>query len=81
MVCLYSAPDLRLYEESSSTVYSITELSEEEGLRVVDVKQILSVVAIIPHEHHVLPGDQRYFVWEQMGLDISILGVPEPDLE
>ena len=81
LVQLYSGPDPDLFERSSWMVYSITQLSQEDGYRLVHVKSIMSVVAVIPHDHHVVPGDQRFFVWEQMGLDMSTLGVPEPDLE
>ena len=81
LVRLYSGPDPLLYERSSYTVYSVTQLSEEEGYRVVPAKAILSVVAVVPHNHHIQPDDTRFFVWEQMGLDLSTLGFPEPDLE
>jgi len=36
---------------------------------------------VIPHDHHVKSGDMCFFVWEKMGLDISLMGTPEPDIE
>jgi hypothetical protein len=41
---------------------------------VIDVKSILSVVAMVPHLP--FPGDtsERYFVVEKPGLDVASLG-------
>ena len=55
------------------TVYSMTKLDDTEGLRVVPIKSILSVISVQPHSYQVVPGEQRFFVWEQIGLDMSIL--------
>jgi hypothetical protein len=44
---------------------------------VIDVKSILSVVAMVPHRPHLpFPGDtsERYFVVEKPGLDVASLG-------
>ncbi|KAG1799693.1 uncharacterized protein HD556DRAFT_1231122 [Suillus plorans] len=46
IICLYSHPDEDLLRLSSQTVVSCSQL---EDIYVVDVKQILSVVAMIPH--------------------------------
>lgn len=69
---LYSRPDETLLEQSCWTVWSITELGDL-GLRVIEAKSILAVVSIQPHNHHVVPGDTRFFVWEQIGLDMALL--------
>lgn len=71
---LYSRPDEDLFKESNWTVWSVTEQGEN-GLRVIDAKAILSVVSVIPHEHHVCAdlSDERFFIWEQMGMDMSLL--------
>lgn len=71
---LYSRPDEDLFKESNWTVWSVTEQGEN-GLRVIDAKAILSVVSVIPHEHHVCAdlSDDRFFIWEQMGMDMSLL--------
>ena len=54
-------------------VYSVTQLSQLDGLFVVDVQSILSVVSIKPHDHHVIAGDKHFFVREQKGLEMSLL--------
>ncbi|KAF8573233.1 hypothetical protein K439DRAFT_1650046 [Ramaria rubella] len=81
LVCLYSGPDTDLHADLCWTVYSVAQLSEYEGFCIVDVKDIQSVVAMILHDYHIIPGDKCFFLWEQMGLDISTLGVPEQDLK
>jgi len=81
LVSLYSRPDPELYKESCWTVYSITELPEEHGLQVIECQTIQSVMLVIPHDHHVESGDRHFFVWEKMGLDIALMGAPEPDIE
>ena len=48
-------------------------MSDKGGLMVVEVKCIKAVVSIQPHEHRIDPGDERFFVWEQIGLDMSLL--------
>ena len=79
LVSLYSKPDLVLYEESYWTVYSVTQLAMNEGLHVVNTKSILSVVSVQPHQHHVEEGDTCFFIWEQLGLDMSLTGPPEDE--
>lgn len=77
MVLPYSRPDPALYNASLETVYSVTSLCAIEGLRIVPVQDIISVVSIQPHDYQVIPGEQRYFVWEYTGLDLGILGAEE----
>ena len=74
LVSLLSCPDEDLFSESFHTVWSVTELGDE-GLRVVNAKSILTVVAIIPHDHHVEEGggDKRFFIWEKIGNDVGLL--------
>ncbi|KAF8573645.1 hypothetical protein K439DRAFT_1649955 [Ramaria rubella] len=68
LISLYSRPDAQLFEDSNWTVYSIMALEYNEGLRVVDIKSIQAVVSVQLHSHHVEEGDERFFVWEQLGL-------------
>jgi hypothetical protein len=68
-----------LYEESFHTVYSVTQLPVEEALHMVEAKSILSVVSVQPHDYRVGEEDSHFFIWEQLGLDIGILGTPEID--
>ncbi|TFK31093.1 hypothetical protein BDQ12DRAFT_619574, partial [Crucibulum laeve] len=72
LVQMYSHPDNHLFEESNWTVWSITKLGPE-ALHVVHVQSIISVVAIISHNHHVEARDIRFFVWEQIGLVLSAM--------
>ncbi|KAF8810988.1 hypothetical protein BYT27DRAFT_7253126 [Phlegmacium glaucopus] len=71
MVVFYSLPHRDLLDLSYNTLLSCTP---EMGRRVIDVKSIRSVVAMIPH--HPFPGDtqKRYFVVEKPGLDVAWLG-------
>lgn len=73
-MALHSRPNENLFKESIWTVWSVTEQGET-GLRVIDAKTILSVVSVIPHDHHLTEdsSDARFFVWEQMGMDMALL--------
>ncbi|KAF8589330.1 hypothetical protein K439DRAFT_1645153 [Ramaria rubella] len=69
-----------LLDESYGTVYSMTQM-DDNGLQVIDVKTIRSVVSIQPHDYQVVPGDERFFVWEQMGLEMQRMSGHEESLE
>ena len=73
-MALYSRPDEDLFQQSNWTVWSVTEQGEN-GLRVIDAKAILSVVSVIPHDHHLCAdlSDERFFIWEQMGMEMALL--------
>ncbi|KIJ46609.1 hypothetical protein M422DRAFT_59584 [Sphaerobolus stellatus SS14] len=73
LIQLYSPPDTELYEDSYRVLYSVTQLSEDVGLCVIPIKIIKSVVAVIPQDYHKTEPGDRWFVWERMGLDISML--------
>jgi hypothetical protein len=77
LVSLYSQLDTSLYKKSCWTVYSITRLEDSEGLHVIDAKSILSVISVQPHSHQLIPGEQHFFVWEQLGLDMALLQAEE----
>ncbi|KAF8515667.1 hypothetical protein JB92DRAFT_2609466, partial [Gautieria morchelliformis] len=70
LVQLYSCLDLELLKLSIQTVYSVTQMNEDNGLRVIDAKSIHAVVSIQPHKHPGFPEEERYFLWEQLGLDM-----------
>ena len=74
---LYSRPDEELFKQSNWTVWSVTE-GGQSGLWVIDAKSILSVVSAIPHNHHIHAdsSDERFFIWEQMGMDMALLSHP-----
>ncbi|KAG8219180.1 hypothetical protein J3R82DRAFT_4901 [Butyriboletus roseoflavus] len=73
---LYSEPDRRLLELSFQVVAASKLLNK---IIVTDVKNIRSVVAMIPKKL-TLPGsaleDEYFCMVEKPGLDISDLGVP-----
>lgn len=83
MIRLFSRPDPTLFEESYWTVWSITVLEGMEGMLIVPATSIKAVVAVIPHNHHVMPdnSDKRYFVWEKMGLDMGLLSDGNKDYD
>ena len=73
LVSLYSPPDRHLFEFSYRTLLSCKNAGDA-CLQVIDIKFILSVVAMVPHLP--FPGDtsERYFVVEKPGLDVASLG-------
>lgn len=75
IIQMYSIPDENLLRLSSQTVASCTRL---ETVAIVNVKHIISVVAMIPHRPTLPSGvtEDRFFMIEKPGLDISNLGVP-----
>jgi hypothetical protein len=81
LVSLYSRPDEDLFKQSNWTVWSVTEQGQR-GLRVVDAKSILAVVSVIPHDHHLCDdsSDERFFIWEQMGMDMALLSRYDGDV-
>ncbi|KAF8155447.1 hypothetical protein B0H34DRAFT_644038, partial [Crassisporium funariophilum] len=71
LVSLLSEPDPTLLQESHHTVYSVRKLTD--GLGVVNAKSIIAVIAVIPHNYKVNGDEQRYFIWEKMGMDMALL--------
>lgn len=72
---LFSPPDRALLEDSEWTIWSAVHMGVN-GLRVVDIESIRACVSMQPHDHHIEAdeSDDRWFVWEQCGLEIGILG-------
>lgn len=71
MISIYSLPHPDLLELSHNTLLSCS-YQGQNSLRVVPVKFIQSVVAMVPHEP--FPGDMQFFVVEKPGLDVTLLG-------
>ena len=68
LVSTYLPPDPTLLQESYKTIWA-TQYRGAEGLQVIEVTNILSVVAIGP-----LPSREGYFfVSEKLGLEIAAL--------
>ncbi len=80
MVSIYSAPDTDLLASSCQTLWSCM-YQGNDNLKVISIKLIQAVVAIVPHPHvadeeltRKLQG--RVYVGEQMGLDVmSMAGI------
>ncbi|KAH7905503.1 hypothetical protein BJ138DRAFT_1017616, partial [Hygrophoropsis aurantiaca] len=69
LVSIYSPPDAAILESSYNTVW-ICRYQGNASLTVVDVKNITSVVAMVP------AGDREneYFVVEKPGLEVAYMG-------
>jgi hypothetical protein len=67
LVSKYGQPDFDLLQKSYHTLWSCESLGDA-GLEVIDVQTIQSVVAMVPHL------DDRFFVYEKIGLDIADMG-------
>jgi len=80
LVQLYSEPDQELLVKSSKALYSVTQLNQEQGLQVIEAKLIISVVSMQPHSFKRHPDEQRYFVWEQLGMEIGLLEEPREEM-
>ena len=80
LVQLYSEPDQELLVKSSRALYSVTQLNQEQGLQVIEAKLITAVVSMQPHSFKRYPDEQRYFVWEQLGMEIGLLEEPREEL-
>ena len=76
LVCDYSPPDLDLLCQSYKTLW-MCRYQGAEGIRVVNAKNIHSVVAMV-----LCPFDQaKFFVGEKIGLEVTTLGgVEEEDV-
>lgn len=75
MVSMYSQPDSDLLEMSHNTVW-VFRYPGSLSLRVIEVKVIMSVVAMIPVPPSLgmPPGGQHFFLVEKPGLDLAWLG-------
>ena len=70
MVSLLSPHDKDLFELLHWTLMSIRK--EEGALRVVCAKSILSVIAIIPWAIRDPQKLDEFFIYEQLGMEISL---------
>lgn len=80
LVLFYGPHDKNLFEESFYTLWSMAE-PDRNNLKVIGAKSIAAVVSVQPHNHHVEENDTRYFVWEQMGLEMGLLADTLPAIE
>ncbi len=84
MVANYSPPDAGMLAESYGTLWSCRYMGTV-GLKVIDIKTIASVVAMVPHPHvsdSILQGkiEGHVYMGEKIGLDLMLLAdhVDEP---
>jgi hypothetical protein len=71
-VSCYSPPHPGLLEASQGTLWSSTRLG---SVKVVDVKHISAVVAMVPHRPFSgEEEEERFFLVEKPGLDSSYIG-------
>jgi hypothetical protein len=76
LVSTYSPPDPALLHDSYNTIWT-TQYRGADGLEVIDVSSILSVVCIAP-----LPArEAHYFVAEKIGLEVAMLAGLEEELD
>ncbi len=85
MVRMFSPWDLDLYDMSFQTLRVFQLYGAEgcdfegEGFLVIDVKSIISVVAMIPFSRRNNPSE--YFSYEKLGFDGSSGGLQDDDEE
>ena len=73
LVSVWSEPDQRLLRESANTVYSCAYVGQSD-LRVIHVKAIASVVAMVPMTPRDGDRSSRFFFLEKPRLEITHLG-------
>ena len=79
LVSVWSEPDPHLLQESINTVYSCVYTGQAD-LRVIDVKAIKSVVAMVPMTPRNGDDSSRFFLLEKPGLEITHLGDVDTDV-
>lgn len=76
VILMFLLPDKDLLDLSCHTVSSCQH--EEDNIWVIDLKSILSVFGMVPHEPTLPSGivGNCHFMVEKPGLDIATFGVP-----
>jgi hypothetical protein len=78
LVSLYSKPDIDLLRVSHNTLWSC-EYHGDSALKFINVRNIQSVVAMIPHSP-VIGGQEahdRFFMVEKPGFDVALFAGTE----
>ena len=78
IVSLYSPPNDYILQLSHTTLV-VCRYQGEEALIVIDVKSILSVVAMVPFDFLIDNCGDQYFMIEKVGLDVVEADVREDD--
>ncbi len=71
LISMYSAPDAALLTKSQGALV-VCKYQGLQELKVIHVKSIKSVVAMVPYPH--TPGQNFFFLVERMGFDIANMG-------
>ncbi|KAG1864466.1 hypothetical protein C8R48DRAFT_601816 [Suillus tomentosus] len=76
VISLFSRPDNELLELSSHVVASCAYYGDDD-IRVIDIKSITDVVAMVPHRPRLPSGavEDRFFMVEKPGLDVASFGI------
>lgn len=69
LVSLYSPPDENLLRDTYNTL-AVCAYQGEEALMIINVKSILSVVAMVPCTSIISSYGDKYFLIEPVGLDV-----------
>lgn len=78
VVSLYSPPDEYLLHLTYDTL-CVCGYQGEDALTVINVKSILSVVAMVPFPFVVGGRNNQFFMIEQIGLDVAETDDPIDD--
>ena len=78
LVSLYAPPNEHLLETTCNTLV-VCQSEGETSLIVIDIKAILSVVAMIPFPYTIDGHNDQYFMIEKMGLDVAGVDALEND--
>ena len=78
LVALYSPPNQYLLRYSHGTLIACRYQGEETPV-VVDVKSIVSVVAMVPFQYNIDSLDNYYFVIEKIGLEVVDIDTQEDE--
>ena len=76
LVLLYSMLNDYILQSSHTTLV-VCRYQGEEALRVIDVKSILSVVAMVPFDFLIDNCSDQYYMIEKVGLDVAEADIPE----
>ena len=80
VVSPYSPPNEHLLEVSYNTLV-VCRYQGDSVLWVIDVKSILSVVAMVPFNFLIDGLDNQFFLVEKIGLDVVEVDVQDDDEE
>ena len=78
LVSLYAPPNEYILQSTHNTLV-VCRYHGEGALMVIDVKSILSVVAMVPFPFYLDGHDNQFFMVEKIGLDVIEADALEDD--